>query len=148
MLTSIKFQWQLTSGGIYHHIKLYCNVLGIGNVMPLWSPHGQTDIHTQPQYKFLRSLTAQLNKLTKHHDLHPLHEDDDEVGLTKTLDTSKRLHRFDFIECFLTTFLHAHSWLNWVNDYTEMRSEAPGWIRFPTLPLLGQILEQGSPNCT
>ena len=21
---------------------------------------------------------------------------------------------FDFIECFMTTFLHAHSWLNWV----------------------------------
>ena len=23
---------------------------------------------------------------------------------------------FDFIECFTTTFLHAHSWLNWVDD--------------------------------
>ena len=22
--------------------------------------------------------------------------------------------RFDFIECFMTTFLRAHSWLNWV----------------------------------
>ena len=21
---------------------------------------------------------------------------------------------FDFIECFMTTFLRAHSWLNWV----------------------------------
>ena len=24
------------------------------------------------------------------------------------------LHGFDFIECFTTTFLRAHSWLNWV----------------------------------
>ena len=23
---------------------------------------------------------------------------------------------FDFIECFKTTFLRAHSWLNWVNE--------------------------------
>ena len=23
---------------------------------------------------------------------------------------------FDFIECFTTTFLRAHSWLNWVNE--------------------------------
>ena len=23
---------------------------------------------------------------------------------------------FDFIECFTTTFLRAHSWLNWVDD--------------------------------
>ena len=23
---------------------------------------------------------------------------------------------FDFIECFTTTFLHAHSWLNWVDE--------------------------------
>ena len=23
---------------------------------------------------------------------------------------------FDFIECFMTTFLHTHSWLNWVDD--------------------------------
>ena len=29
-----------------------------------------------------------------------------------------KLHRFDFdfIECFTTTFLRAHSWLNWVDD--------------------------------
>ena len=24
--------------------------------------------------------------------------------------------RFDFIECFTTTFLRAHSWLNWVDE--------------------------------
>ena len=24
---------------------------------------------------------------------------------------------FDFIECFTTTFLRAHSWLNWVGTY-------------------------------
>ena len=23
---------------------------------------------------------------------------------------------YDFIECFTTTFLHAHSWLNWVDE--------------------------------
>ena len=23
---------------------------------------------------------------------------------------------FDFIECFTTTFLHTHSWLNWVDE--------------------------------
>ena len=33
-----------------------------------------------------------------------------------TLDTQKRLHQFDFIECFTTTFLRAHSWLNWVDE--------------------------------
>ena len=26
---------------------------------------------------------------------------------------------FDFIECFMTTFLRAHSWLNWVDDDEE-----------------------------
>ena len=30
--------------------------------------------------------------------------------LTKTLSI------FDFIECFTTTFLRAHSWLNWVDE--------------------------------
>ena len=31
---------------------------------------------------------------------------------------SQILHSFDFdvIECFTTTFLRAHSWLNWVDD--------------------------------
>ena len=24
--------------------------------------------------------------------------------------------QFDFIECFTTTFLRAHSWLNWVDE--------------------------------
>ena len=55
---------------------------------------------------------------------------------------------FDFIECFTTTFLRAHSWLNWVDedddedevdlkekpedtryikkDYIKIRPEAPG----------------------
>ena len=23
---------------------------------------------------------------------------------------------FDLIECFMTTFLHTHSWLNWVDE--------------------------------
>ena len=26
------------------------------------------------------------------------------------------IYGFDFIECFTTTFLLAHSWLNWVDD--------------------------------
>ena len=26
------------------------------------------------------------------------------------------LDDFDFIECFTTTFLRAHSWLNWVDE--------------------------------
>ena len=26
------------------------------------------------------------------------------------------LTEFDFIECFTTTFLRAHSWLNWVDE--------------------------------
>ena len=25
-------------------------------------------------------------------------------------------NKFDFIECFTTTFLRAHSWLNWVDE--------------------------------
>ena len=25
-------------------------------------------------------------------------------------------HQFDFIECFTTTFLRAHSWLNWIDE--------------------------------
>ena len=25
-------------------------------------------------------------------------------------------HWFDFIECFMTTFMRAHSWLNWVDE--------------------------------
>ena len=30
--------------------------------------------------------------------------------------TRLRLVEFDFIECFTTTFLRAHYWLNWVNE--------------------------------
>ena len=36
---------------------------------------------------------------------------------------------FDFIECFTTIFLHAHSWLNWV-EYIEITYEAPAvWTK-------------------
>ena len=28
--------------------------------------------------------------------------------------------KFDFTECFTTTFLRAHSWLNWVDDEDEV----------------------------
>ena len=48
------------------------------------------------------------------------------VDLSKALDTISheiflyKLEnikiRFDFIECFTTTFLRAHSWLNWVYE--------------------------------
>ena len=27
-----------------------------------------------------------------------------------------QLSGFGFIECFMTTFLHTHSWLNWVDE--------------------------------
>ena len=30
--------------------------------------------------------------------------------------TKKLSEWFDFIECFTTTFLRAHSWLNWVDE--------------------------------
>ena len=29
---------------------------------------------------------------------------------------SSAIFDFDFIECFTTTFLRAHSWLNWVDE--------------------------------
>ena len=32
-------------------------------------------------------------------------------------------NRFDFIECFTTTFLHAHSWLNWVDESNDDEDE-------------------------
>ena len=37
---------------------------------------------------------------------------------TKDAKHSGSDHRqgFDFIECFTTTFLRAHSWLNWVDE--------------------------------
>ena len=31
--------------------------------------------------------------------------------------------RFDFIECFTTTFLRAHSWLNWVDEDDDEHDE-------------------------
>ena len=30
--------------------------------------------------------------------------------------TRTYLFKFDFIECFTTTFLHTDSWLNWVDE--------------------------------
>ena len=58
-----------------------------------------------------------------------------------------------FIECFRTTFLHAHPWLNWVDEddvglkenpenprYIKIRPEAPG-VRakdlIPNFPIIG-----------
>ena len=33
------------------------------------------------------------------------------------LSWRQKVHQvFDFIECFTTTFLRAHSWLNWVDE--------------------------------
>ena len=31
-------------------------------------------------------------------------------------DASRHHQGFDLIECFTTTFLRAHSWLNWVDE--------------------------------
>ena len=33
------------------------------------------------------------------------------------------LSGFDFIECFTTTFLRAHSWLNWVDEDDDEHDE-------------------------
>ena len=35
---------------------------------------------------------------------------------TKRLVSNKLQHTFGFIECFTTTFLHTHSWQNWVDE--------------------------------
>ena len=32
-------------------------------------------------------------------------------------------YRFDFIECFTTTFLRTHSWLNWVDEDDDEHDE-------------------------
>ena len=32
------------------------------------------------------------------------------------------IYTFDFIECFMTTFLRAHSWLNWVDIHTYIHT--------------------------
>ena len=37
-------------------------------------------------------------------------------GLLMTLGAFDWAWFFDFIECFTTTFLRAHSWLNWVDE--------------------------------
>ena len=39
---------------------------------------------------------------------------------------------FDFIECFMTTFLHTHSWLNWVDEDDDEigLKEKPEHIRY------------------
>ena len=36
---------------------------------------------------------------------------------------AKQLICFDFIECFTTTFLRAHSWLNWVDEDDDEHDE-------------------------
>ena len=36
---------------------------------------------------------------------------------------SFKYQRFDFIECFTTTFLRAHSWLNWVDEDDDEHDE-------------------------
>ena len=32
------------------------------------------------------------------------------------INLQNEIEDFDFIECFTTTFLRAHSWLNWVDE--------------------------------
>ena len=40
-----------------------------------------------------------------------------EVGMVTQVSAIQAvIVRFDFIECFTTTFLCAHSWLNWVGE--------------------------------
>ena len=44
----------------------------------------------------------------------------------QTAQPSGLAHRecdFDFIECFTTTFLRAHSWLNWVDEDDDEHDE-------------------------
>ena len=36
---------------------------------------------------------------------------------------NRSLKDFDFIECFTTTFLRAHSWLNWVDEDDDEHNE-------------------------
>ena len=48
------------------------------------------------------------------------------MGRGKTLSAALQLQHdagFDFIECFTTTFLHAHSWLNWVDEDDDEHDE-------------------------
>ena len=40
--------------------------------------------------------------------------------LHRTPSKSRVRFDFDFIECSMTTFLRAHSWLNWVDDEDEV----------------------------
>ena len=37
--------------------------------------------------------------------------------------TTYNIFFFDFIECFTTTFLRAHSWLNWVDEDDDEHDE-------------------------
>ena len=39
-----------------------------------------------------------------------------EIENKSTTTTYITIRFFDFIECFTTTFLRAHSWLNWVDE--------------------------------
>ena len=39
---------------------------------------------------------------------------------------SQFLRTLDFIECFTTTFLRAHSWLNWVSQDTVIDEQSSG----------------------
>ena len=39
------------------------------------------------------------------------------------IKNSVRAVEFDFIECFTTTFLRAHSWLNWVDEDDDEHDE-------------------------
>ena len=39
-----------------------------------------------------------------------------DYSIVKSKVIFSKVIRFDFIECFTTTFLRAHSWLNWVDE--------------------------------
>ena len=38
------------------------------------------------------------------------------INTWRLFELGAHLIRFDFIECFTITFLHTHSWLNWVDE--------------------------------
>ena len=39
-----------------------------------------------------------------------------QINRQDSVDVQLSFYLFYFIECFTTTFLHTHSWLNWVDE--------------------------------
>ena len=83
--------WSLTS---------LCHSNGHIETMPAWEINPFTAL-TRIRSHFLRTQWSTSN-----------HQRVD----TTTPETAQPSVWFDFIECFTTTFLRAHSWLNWVDE--------------------------------